>query len=363
MNTSNKEVIEEGFIVPGRFHEVDGLRGIAILAVVIYHFGIPYGTYYPSDDAVKYNFSPGEMGVQLFFMISGFVILLSAIKSKSATRFAIARVSRLYPTYWAGLILSIILISYVGIETRKITISQALVNFTMLQRFLFVDNVDQVYWTLAVELQFYALMFIYLWFSRGKIDRAFITRFAIIWSLIGFILCVLFQDNSETGIGKILIWLLLAEHGPLFCYGMALFLFYNDRKIHWTLPFFGMIAVANVFVRHGMMQGIVVLTLSLFFFYVVWKGKVAWLAKGPLHFMGKVSYPWYICHTILGFVIIHLTQSHLGGWASITLAFIITLFVAYLLHRTVETHGSAAMKRLLFRNFPPEKIQSYGTQR
>lgn len=352
MKTSSKKIIDENFIAPGRFREIDGLRGIAVLGVVIYHYGVPYGTYYPSDNAVKYSFSPGEMGVQLFFMISGFVILLSAIKSKSAARFAVARISRLYPTYWAGLIISIILIATFGIETRKITVFESIMNFTMLQRFFLIDNVDQVYWTLAIEIQFYALILIYLYFSKGKIDRTFITRFGVVWCLVGLLFCMLYPHSSESGIAKILIWLLLAEHGSLFCFGMALFLYHHDRKLHWTLPFFGVIAVLNVFLRHEPTQGLIVAGLALLFFYVVWKQEIKWLAQGPLYALGKISYPWYLCHTILGFVIIHMTHSLIGTWFSILLSFIVTLGVAYLLHRTVETHGSSLMKRLFLRAFP-----------
>lgn len=342
-------VLTKDFITAGRFSELDGLRGLAILGVVIYHFGTPYGTYYPSDHAVLYNFAVGEMGVQLFFMISGFVILLSAIKSGSAAKFVLSRTSRLYPTYWAGLIFASILIFTVGIETRVITLPQLLVNFTMLQRFLFVENVDQVYWTLAVEMQFYLLVFAYLLFTKGKLNRVFLTRFAVVWSLLGLTLCLLYPHGSETGLAKILVWLVLAEHSALFCYGISLFLYFYDQKFSPLIALFAGISITNAFVRHDVLHGVTVMTLALLFFFVVWSKNVPWLRQGPLHFMGKISYPWYLVHTVGGFVMIHLLQSYIGVLGSIIVAFCVSILLAYLLHISVETKLSNRFRKILYK--------------
>jgi len=72
-----------------------GLRGIAALAVVVGHFTGTYNTRYPDDPAPIFDFPAGAFGVQLFFMISGFVILISAERARVPTDFVISRVSRL----------------------------------------------------------------------------------------------------------------------------------------------------------------------------------------------------------------------------------------------------------------------------
>ena len=90
------------------YNELDLLRFIAALAVVFFH--------YTFLNAVRFNQIPtypilgdfskyGYMGVELFFMISGFVILMTTI-NKSPVDFVISRVSRLYPAFWIALSLT-----------------------------------------------------------------------------------------------------------------------------------------------------------------------------------------------------------------------------------------------------------------
>ncbi len=138
------------------------------------------------------------------------MILLSAIKSGSALKFAISRFSRIYPTYWFALAVSALVYFVYGNPGRHITIPQTLINTTMLQRFLRVDNVDQVYWTLAVELQFYVMVALYLILRRGKIYRRELTTILLTWSVIGTALCLLFHpENSLGGAPKMIVWSLL----------------------------------------------------------------------------------------------------------------------------------------------------------
>jgi peptidoglycan/LPS O-acetylase OafA/YrhL len=90
---------------PSRYHEIDLLRFVAAMAVVFYHFA--YRGYhadylspldYPALGQVcKY----GYLGVELFFLISGYVILHSA-QGKTLGQFFVSRVRRLYPAYWVA---------------------------------------------------------------------------------------------------------------------------------------------------------------------------------------------------------------------------------------------------------------------
>ncbi|RZA28395.1 MAG: DUF1624 domain-containing protein, partial [Lysobacteraceae bacterium] len=86
-----------------RFHEIDYLRGFACLCVVAFHWfsrgpnlGLMPGVEFPQAEAVARY---GYLGVHLFFMISGFVILMSA-QGATPRSFAAARAARLYPALW-----------------------------------------------------------------------------------------------------------------------------------------------------------------------------------------------------------------------------------------------------------------------
>lgn len=331
----------------GRFAALDGLRGVAVLAVVIYHFGLPFNTYYPSDERSPYSFNIGELGVQLFFMISGFVILLSAVHGKTAKNFIISRVSRLYPAYWSAVLVSALLIVSIGIETRSVSLGQVLLNLTMFQRFFLVDNVDQVYWTLAVELQFYFLMLACLLLSRGKLRSDYLLNFGLLWSSVGLVLMAAFPGDSSTGLAKMLVWAVLAQHAPFFCFGMSVFLYFNVRKFSWYIPAFGAIAVANTYLAHSAQYALGVLVLALVFFWVAHVGSVAILERGPLQFLGKISYSLYLFHTVLGLIFIHLTLPFLGNWWSRIFAFVLVVVIAWVSYQIFEKRLSKRFKEFL----------------
>lgn len=121
-----------------RLDHIDGLRGIAALAVVVHH-----------NDLIP-GIDLGRYGVLVFFIISGYVVpfSLSAAHSRPLAAFALSRLFRLYPAYWLSMALALAL-------GQTVPLSHLLVNLTMAQRFLAVPDLLGVYWTLAVELLFY----------------------------------------------------------------------------------------------------------------------------------------------------------------------------------------------------------------
>lgn len=138
----------------GRLDHIDGLRGIAALAVVIHHL-IP---------EIGKGFDFGRYGVLVFFMVSGYVVPFSLTRKHRTplVAFAISRLFRLYPAYWLSMALPLVL----GIAVSPV---HWLVNLSMLQHFLGVPDILGVYWTLAVELVFYALcagLFALGWLGR-----------------------------------------------------------------------------------------------------------------------------------------------------------------------------------------------------
>ena len=87
-----------------RLLELDALRGLAALAVVLFHYTVYYGKTVDHADNPWFRFSYGHYGVMLFFMISGFVILMTLDRTKTVWDFAVARFCRLYPVYWAAML-------------------------------------------------------------------------------------------------------------------------------------------------------------------------------------------------------------------------------------------------------------------
>jgi peptidoglycan/LPS O-acetylase OafA/YrhL len=141
---------------------IDSLRGMAVVAVLIQHlleqiiFTQTTGPYYWGfQGASGYYFNFGRFGVVLFFFVSGFVIPNSFPSSAAPIRdFVTSRFFRLYPAYWLSILLAIAILPLT--DAKTFSLSQIAANSTMLQMFVGVPNIRTAYWTLAIELIFYA---------------------------------------------------------------------------------------------------------------------------------------------------------------------------------------------------------------
>jgi peptidoglycan/LPS O-acetylase OafA/YrhL len=137
-----------------RLLEFDAMRGVAALCIVLFHFGSSYKwpTWHPFNQ-LHYL----EQFVQLFFILSGFFILLSFKRIKRSLDFIAGRFARLYPVYWFSVITTI-LITFTIAKPRTDKIYDIVVNFSMFQELIGAKNVNIVYWTLTLELAFYIII-------------------------------------------------------------------------------------------------------------------------------------------------------------------------------------------------------------
>lgn len=103
----------------------------------------------------------GNLGVQLFFVISGFGIWMSSWGRTVADLFR-SRVSRLYPAYWVAIAVITGAAVVMPSVVRHLRPDEILVNFTMLQQPVGARRVLGVYWTLWVELRFYVLFALFV---------------------------------------------------------------------------------------------------------------------------------------------------------------------------------------------------------
>lgn len=334
----------------GRFRELDGLRGVAVGLVALGHFSLSVDQFYPDLTVSRWAFDYGAYGVQLFFLISGYVILLTAARSPRPRDFLIARAARLYPTYWVALASSALLLALLPHPPFPVTAGQVAVNATMLQRFLFVADVDPVYWTLAVELIFYAAMYVLLVVrtaQKAGLDDRVITRAASAWVAIAIAAALWGAGRPLTTPVKIILNLTAAEFAPLFATGMMLYLSRRDGRLHpLTLPFAGA-AVLTATLLHTPLAGVMIGLLVLLFLTVTTAHAVPALASGPLHFLGRISYSYYLLHTVTGFALVYELTPVLGRPGAMCVATVVTVLLAWVSHRWVEGSLSRRFRALL----------------
>jgi peptidoglycan/LPS O-acetylase OafA/YrhL len=161
--------------ISARLDFVDGMRGIAALAVFVSH-ALP-----AISPAFRTHIGPyfylGNWGVVLFLMCSGFILPVSLERQGSLARFWVRRFFRLYPLYWVNLI---ILVAF-GFGDAKAVLSGStaqsvqffLANLTMFQGFMGIPHMIALYWTLTLELLFYlALSLLFLLKLNARFSTA-----------------------------------------------------------------------------------------------------------------------------------------------------------------------------------------------
>lgn len=159
-----------------RILELDALRGLAALAVVLFHYTTKYSEIFNTDVTTQIiDFKYGHYGVQLFFIISGFVIFMTINKVKTPFEFIFKRFIRLYPVFWLCIIITTLVTFNLPPGFGR-SFSDLVVSFTMIPALLGYKPIDGAYWSLVPELFFYAMILGI--FLLKKLDK-------IVW--IGFV--------------------------------------------------------------------------------------------------------------------------------------------------------------------------------
>ena len=340
---------------PKRVNEIDLLRFLAALSVVLFHYafrgyaadGHSVMPYLGLAPVAKYGF----LGVQLFFMISGFVILMTAAQS-SLRDFAISRLVRLYPAFWVSCTATFLVILGAGAPRFSASFVEYLENMTMLGGFFDVHDMDGAYWSLYVEIRFYVLVALVL--ILGRIEQA--QAFLISWLVVSAALTLFPVD-------KLREWFVV-DYSAFFIAGAAYYLIWSKglsrTRITIVLASFplALLSVSGMdrFVAHyhTALDGRVVAGIVLLFFVamgLVATGLTGWLGRRRWALAGAVTYPLYLLHGNIGYIIFNAEyprwNAHVLLWG--TLVFMILL--AYAVNVVIERPVARPMKAGLNRAF------------
>ena len=330
-----------------RNYEIDLLRGVACVAVVLFHF-----LYRGQQDAWIADAAPdwlagiaryGYLGVHLFFIISGYVIFMSA-QGATPRAFLASRVARLYPAYWVAAILTATIAWALASSTFAVSLRDFLINLTMLTHWMplsaNVQFVDGAYWSLAVEFQFYLLVLAVL--MTGRLSR--VEPLVAGWLALSTLDFIRPMYHPE-------VWLAL-EWAPLFSAGI---LFYRirhhglDRQrylmLWWcyvlALAFATRPAVLSIGAPGDAARGGWVIAGVLAACFAVFSLVAArrWtLRASPLTvWAGLLTYPVYLIHQNIGYMVLDVLRPMLPSFAlRLTLVLVLVGALAVLLNRLVE---------------------------
>lgn len=336
---------------PIRFYEIDLLRFLAAISVVLYHYtfrAYAAGNYspiplMPLSQITKYGF----FGVQLFFIISGYVVLLSA-RGKTVRQFLMSRITRLYPAFWAACTLTFIVKKIWGSSSTDVQMSpflaaawkQYAVNMTMLQEFLGLVSIDSAYWSLTVEITFYFLVSLLIGYRLMHRLDLFIALWLLFAALPDW-----FRANTSFNT------LFIGSYAPYFAAGMLFFLLQHEAKRTWYR--YGLLLLAYLLAIRSVLGELVAKTqyyhvdfsalvavglVTLFFLlFLLIAFRVVSLHKhGWLVWAGALTYPLYLLHSDIAFVVFHRLYGRVSGEVLIVAMIGVMLLAAYLIHLLVE---------------------------
>lgn len=330
-----------------RVVEVQSLRAIAILLVAGYHYfaswtmPIDGNNLYPGTFAAIFKYT--YLGVELFFMVSGFVISMTLLRSSSALHFMAKRFIRLWPALFFALPLVWLVGNRFGPDLYLHPWTDLVTSLTLIDPAVFnarlpitVDWTTAVLWTMWIEVQFYLIAALLFFLLRRHFVTAlgattFVVTLWIIAAQVGWVSA----DVTDAVLPSVSVYL------PWFLAGALFHRMWHEQVVR--LPdALALIAILTYEAwRLWYLASAGAIWLPTFFFLaftaIVRQWQMATLLRASaLVFLGEISYEFYLVHDTLGVTVItvflerfgftsgaHLFAAIIGLMVSLVTAFVI----------------------------------------
>ena len=349
-----------------RFVFVDVLRGLAALTVAMHHI-YRYGPLPKAAAAVTPSFlitffNNGKLGVEMFFVISGFVIAYTLREARITPRylgnFALRRSLRLDPPYWCTIVFVIVLYALADrlfdVEPRLLdnypSWQQLLAHVFYLQNILGYGNLSVGFWTLCIEVQFYLTFAILLGLSqyiairRGAGKQQQTAVLAVVFLPLALASLFWFsysQANTD--------WVI--HFFAFFFLGALAWWSLEGRTPRWMFWSFVAAIVARQCYHHSLDMTVAVVT-GVTIYSVIRAGRGAtWLNWSWLERLGRISYSLYLIHYPISWIITTLGYELTGDapvmavfW--LVLSLVASIGVAQAMHVAVESPAIRLAHRL-----------------
>ena len=329
-----------------RIVALDLIRFFAAMSVVLYHYVSRKDSHpFPLLSEVT-NY--GYLGVPLFFMISGYVIALSA-NNRTAIQFAVSRFVRLYPALWACALFTVLVVTLY--TDKHFPLSQILANFTLVNEYMGFKDIDGVYWTLKIELKFYACVFLMITFGVFHSYR--------IWLSIWLAMTIMFTAIKQP---FFMGWFISPEYSSFFIAGVACFLIQTRGKNVFNHLILFISLILSSYLAYGQAeqfmdspssgeQAMAVVGIWLFYglLYLLCTGHLALQKRNVYLTLGALTYPLYLIHSKAGKTIIDHYSDQVPEQAMVILVILLMLFVSWLINVLVERPLATPLKNYLLR--------------
>lgn len=328
----------------GRIATLDLLRLFAALAVVLFHYlfrGAAADDFLTSGYPAVAPFAIyGYLGVDLFFLISGFVIAWSA-EGRRWDTFTIARFARVYPGFLACMGISFAVMFVAATPQFPTSGMQLVANLFLFSPALGQPFMDGVYWSIVLEVVFYgwvALALLLGIFEKWKLQL-----------ITGWLaLCMLNEFVMGSGAARMLF---LTEYGPFFAGGILIHHLFSKGKSPEALLLLAasfmlgcnmmLIAQAWMMEHYGIAVSTPALLVANLFMYGLLIAAIRWRSMVPANatvlMLGGLTYPLYLLHQHIGFIAINRLAPAVGKWPAAALVLLLMMVLSWCVWRFVET--------------------------
>ena len=346
---------------------LDALRFTAALLVVAFHLCFLHGgSAVASYQALRPFTYFGWVGVEIFFVLSGFVIAYSA-QGVTAGQFLQHRIVRLFPGVLICATLTAIVLRFSKGPSPRGLFLVWLKSITFFPTGPWIDN---SYWTLSIEVAFYAVIFFLLYTKKmgalqivitciGSMSTVFWVIASLPGNKLGTYLLAAIVDNGTRNI-------LLLRHGCYFAVGVllwiSLFKGLTPLRLLMLIVCTGG-GILQIIYRSNTVSGYSHYAFSPMVAVLVWllsvgaivisvthnESATAAIGSGGATLMrrlGLMTYPLYLLHAEIGVRLTGLLRSYLPDMAALTLAIAIVITIAYLVSTYVEPPLQKKMRQL-----------------
>jgi peptidoglycan/LPS O-acetylase OafA/YrhL len=338
-----------------RIEGLDLLRLLAVVAVMLFHFAFRGAAADGLTEVSLPSLIPfakfGHFGVDVFFVISGFVISQSA-ERRSAVEFAIARFGRIYPAFIFCMTVTCLITLAAGAPRFSTSIDQWFANLFIFSPMLKQPFMDGAYWSIVYEITFYGWVFLLI---LAGVFRTRLDAIVMIWTAI-----TLWNTYFPSSmIGR----LFLTDQSGFFICGILIHEFWRGRR---DGKLYGLLVLST---SMAVMQGIQT-TVWIRAHYVthfddavvalVAFGSIAvvalavcvrrsYLPPGLVIAIGGLTYPLYLLHQNIGYMILNQFRGMVSDRILVEATIVGLIAVAWIVWRFVDRPGQTVLKRSLHR--------------
>jgi len=355
-----------------RLEGIDILRGLAIILVVAYHFFELLGL---QDHFLYTYFSHlGQLGVPLFFIISGYLIYRSiehnittkGIKKGLKTYF-LHRLFRIMPAYIVNFFILFFLAIYIlhtmDTWSTSFIIKQIFTHLTFTSYFLYKTSglgINGAYWTLSIEMLWYFIAPLFFLYIKKDRYYLFLIVLAIVYLLsidLQWLDNILNLDASKPNYLALQYFYSFQLPAQILYFIAGIFIYKHMQKTYTfssvtryilfllLLLFFYYLSNQKFFLESFFVKNMIIVVIVSILFILFYQHYSSSLI--PLAWIGKISYSMYLWHMpILALMHHYHTLSIFSLWINFLLFSSILLLISSMSYYLIEESGFKLRKKL-----------------